>query len=791
MQETVVEAPAPSRGRKLVFRNVFITLLYFFSISIGSLFGFFLSYLNKLPQIEQTERFHPNIPSEVYAANGNLIEEFYVEKRVLIRSMSEISPLLKNAIIAVEDAHFFHHPGVDPWGILRALYVNLKTGRVVEGGSTLTQQLAKLLFLKPEKTMERKIQEAMLAVQLERRYTKEEVFLLYCNQIYLGHGVYGVQAAANYYFGKQASELNLQEAALIGGLPKAPQDFSPYAHPDRALKRRNHVLGRMLEEKFVASDVYEATVEKPLGVLTVRPKQSIAPYFTEEIRKNLEEKYGYSGIYESGLRIHSTLDPMMQKAAETALNDGLRRLDKRHGWRAVTTFLKEQEIGSYVSPTWTRDPEPGRIVKGIVLDVSEGSALIKIGNQTVTLSPADWAWTGRKSVASLLRRAMVTDFRIRDVKDRAITAVTLDQTPAVDGAIVVMEIKTGKIRALVGGSDFTTKKFDRATQAWRQTGSAFKPFVYAAAFERGFTPSDVMADEPISFQDPWSKEVWAPVNYTGDFLGAMTLRRALELSRNTVAVKLLHQVGVKHAISYIERFELAKDMQPYLPLALGASEATLINMVRAYGAFANQGLMMRPYLVEKILDRDGNLLEENGPRAKEVMRADIAYLMTDVLQGVVQRGTAIKARALKRPLAGKTGTTDDCTDAWFVGYTPSLICGVWVGYDEKKSLGKRETGAEAALPVWIEFMQTVLKDKPVEQFQATGNILTVAIDRLTGLRATPDCTDVILESFVAGTEPKQFCGPEHHGKTVPLQEEELQSIDMEARKVEAPQTQQN
>ncbi|HEY4490690.1 MAG TPA: penicillin-binding transpeptidase domain-containing protein, partial [Acidobacteriota bacterium] len=473
------------------------------------------------------------------------------------------------------------------------------------------------------------------------------------------------------------------------------------------------------------------------------------------------------------------------------LNDGLRRLDKRHGWRAVTTFLKEQEIGSYVSPTWTRDPEPGRIVKGIVLDVSEGSALIKIGNQTVTLSPADWAWTGRKSVASLLRRAMVTDFRIRDVKDRAITAVTLDQTPAVDGAIVVMEIKTGKIRALVGGSDFTTKKFDRATQAWRQTGSAFKPFVYAAAFERGFTPSDVMADEPISFQDPWSKEVWAPVNYTGDFLGTMTLRRALELSRNTVAVKLLHQVGVKHAISYIERFELAKDMQPYLPLALGASEATLINMVRAYGAFANQGLMMRPYLVEKILDRDGNLLEENGPRAKEVMRADIAYLMTDVLQGVVQRGTAIKARALKRPLAGKTGTTDDCTDAWFVGYTPSLICGVWVGYDEKKSLGKRETGAEAALPVWIEFMQTVLKDKPVEQFQATGNILTVAIDRLTGLRATPDCTDVILESFVAGTEPKQFCGPEHHGKTVPLQEEELQSIDMEARKVEAPQTQQN
>jgi len=393
------------------------------------------------------------------------------------------------------------------------------------------------------------------------------------------------------------------------------------------------------------------------------------------------------------------------------------------------------------------------------------------------LLPEGWSWTGRKDAESIFTRGSVTDFKIKEVKDGQISSIVLDQEPVVDGSLVAMDIKTGKVLALIGGSDFARKKFNRATQAYRQTGSAFKPFVYAAAFERGFTPSDVMVDEPISFYDQWSKETWAPQNYTGDFLGPMTLRRALELSRNTIAVKLLERIGLKYAIHYIENFDITRNMQPYLPLALGASEATLIDMVRAYGAFANQGLMMHPYFVDKVLDRDGNLLEQNLPAAKEVMRADVAYLMTDVLQGVVKRGTAVKALKLNRPLAGKTGTTDDCTDAWFIGYTPSLVVGVWVGYDEKKSLGKRETGAEAALPIWIGFMESVLKDKPVEEFQATSNIVSVAIDRNTGLRATPDCTDVILESFVAGTEPKEYCGPEHHGQ-VPLQKEEKESMQI-------------
>lgn len=766
----------PKRKRK-VFQTLFIGFLYFFAISIGSLFGFFLSYLNRLPQIQQIENYQPNIPTHVYSADGTPIDEFYVEKRVILRSIDQLSPDVKNAIIAVEDAHYFEHPGVDPWGILRALYVNLKTGRVVEGGSTITQQLAKMLFLRPERTMERKILEAMLAVQLERKYTKQELFLFYCNQVYLGHGVYGVEAAAHYYFAKPASKLNVAESATLAALPKAPQEFSPHFHPAKALQRRNHVLKRMLEEKFITPSVYEQSMKTPLGVIPPSPKTYVAPYFTEEIRKYLETKYGYAGIYESGLEIHSTLDLEMQKAADRALDKGVRRLDKKQGWRPIQTKLSPEQIKIYRDPEWNSEMYPGKIVKGIAIEVTDRLATIRIGEQDVPLLPDGWAWTRRKSATDLLTAGNLTDFKIQEVKDGKIAAISLDQLPLVDGALIAMDIKTGKIRALIGGSDFVTKKFDRATQAYRQTGSAFKPFIYAAAFERGYTPSDVMVDAPISFYDPWTKQTWSPQNYTGDFLGPMTLRRALELSRNTVAVKLLEQIGVKYAIQYIDRFDAIKNMQPYLPLALGASEATLINMVRAYGAFGNQGLMMEPVYIEKILDRSGNTLEQNMPHAKEVMRADIAYLLTDVLQGVVKRGTAVKAKSLDRPLAGKTGTTDDCTDAWFIGYTPSLICGVWVGFDEKKSLGKKETGAEAALPIWIDFMKEVLKDKPVEDFQATSNIITVAIDRHTGLRATPDCTDVIIESFVAGSEPRQMCGPEHHGQTIPLQPEEVEASE--------------
>ena len=381
---------------------------------------------------------------------------------------------------------------------------------MVEGGSTLTQQLAKMLFLRPDKTMERKILEAMMAVQLERRYTKEELFLFYCNQVYLGHGVYGVQAAANYYFGKAAHDLNIPEAALLAALPKAPQDFSPYLHPEKSLQRRNHVLNRMREEGFITQKDYDASVKLPLGVKTQLPKVSVAPYFSEEIRKYLEQKYGYSGIYESGLQIESTVDISMQKIAETALDHGLRKLDKRHGWRKITTSIPPEQFDTYRDVTWTQPPAAGRIMKGIVLSVTDRDAVIRIAGQDVTLPPEGWAWTQRKYATSLLDPGNVTDFLVKEVNDGTITSIVLDQAPSVGGAFVAMEVKTGRILALIGGSDFATKKFDRATQAFRQTGSAFKPFLYAAAFERGYTPSDIMVDKPLAYFDPWTKLTWSP-----------------------------------------------------------------------------------------------------------------------------------------------------------------------------------------------------------------------------------------------------------------------------------------
>jgi penicillin-binding protein 1A len=393
------EAP-PAQKKKKVFKNVLITLLYFFSICIGSLFGFFLSYLNRLPQLEQSEAFRPNIPGQVYASDGKLIEEFAVEKRVMLHSIDDISPYLTHALVAVEDAHFYTHPGVDPWGILRAFYVNLKTGRVVEGGSTLTQQLAKMLFLKPERTMERKLQEAMLAVQLERRYTKDEVLLWYCNQIYLGHGIYGVEAASRYFFGKSAKNLNVEEAALIAALPKAPENFSPYTHRDLALNRRNHVLQRMMEEKYISRQQAEAAMKLPVTVKTAVQKVSVAPYFTEEIRKDLEDKYGYAGIYESGLQIHSTLDRNLQSIAEKALDDGVRAIDKRHGFRKIETVLKEEDIDKYRSPDWMTSIQPDGVVKGVVTSVSPHKVTVRIDTQVVDLLPEGWSWTGRKDPAS-------------------------------------------------------------------------------------------------------------------------------------------------------------------------------------------------------------------------------------------------------------------------------------------------------------------------------------------------------------------------------------------------------
>jgi penicillin-binding protein 1A len=750
---------APAR-RILTFRRVLVTALFAAAILGGALIGVFLAFESDLPQVTSLEEFQPNIITQVFAADGSVLGEFAIEKRVVVE-FRDIPPVLRNAIVAVEDADFWKHIGINPWRIPAAALANLRSGRRGQGFSTLTMQLTRLLFLTPEKTYERKVKEIILAFQIEKNFTKEEILALYCNQIYFGHGNYGVEAASRFLLGKAAKDLTLPEAALLAAIPQNAPRLSPVNHPDRALARRNHVLDRMAEEKYVSREEAEAAKRAPLGLHLRKEPPSIAPHFLEEVRKYLEREYGSQRIYQGGLRVHTTLDPNMQTAAVRALRDGLRSLDRR-----ARGFVKPQASalvdGLLPEPLhldeWDWPFAAGDVVRGVVVASDRTSAVVQVGEYRARLFPADVAWTRRASVADALPRGAVAPFRIVSLSDaagRKEAKLELEQEPKVEGALLAQDVRTGAVRAMVGGYDFERSKFNRATQAMRQVGSAFKPVVYAAALESlGWTPSTVLLDAPLSFTNPWDKSVWSPQNYDGAFWGPMPLRRAVEQSRNVPAVRTMQAVGVEKAIEYARKLGLAGELPPYLPIALGAGEATLSEMVGAFATFANQGLRMKPYLIDRITDRDGNVIEQASPRATDALRADTAFIVTSLLQGVCERGTAARARRLGRPVAGKTGTTNDFTDAWFVGYEPSLAGGVWVGFDEKKdSLGRGEDGARAALPIWMEFWKAATEGRPVEDHPIPGNVVFVPVDEM-GRAGAPGAPGVRMEAFVAGTEPR-------------------------------------
>jgi penicillin-binding protein 1A len=678
----------------------------------------------------------------------------------------DIPPVLRNAIVAVEDEDFWKHIGINPWRIPGAALANLRSGRRGQGFSTLTMQLTRLLFLTPEKTYERKIKEVILAFQIEKNFTKEEILTLYCNQIYFGHGNYGVEAASRFFFGKAVRDLALPEAALIAGIAQSPGRQSPIEHPDRATQRRNHVLERMAVEKYVSREEADAAKGAPLGLRLRKEAPSIAPHFLEEVRKYLEREYGSQRIYQGGLRVYTTLDPAMQRAGVRALGDGLRALDRR-----ARGFVKPEASlmadGRLPEPLhldeWDWPFAAGDVRRGVVVASDRMTAVVQIGDYRARLSPADVAWTRRASVADVLPRGAVAPFRVVSLSDtdgRKEAVVRLEQEPKVEGALLALDVRSGAVRAMVGGYDFEKSKFNRATQALRQVGSAFKPVVYAAALETlGWTPSTILVDAPLSFPNPWNKTVWTPQNYDGAYLGPIPLRRAVEQSRNIPAVKTLQAVGVEKGIEYARKLGLSGDLPPFLPIALGAGEATLMEMVGAYATFANQGLRMKPFLIERITDRDGNVVEQAQPRATDALRADTAFILTSLLRGVAERGTAARVRRLNRPVAGKTGTTNDFTDAWFIGYEPSLAAGVWVGFDEKKdSLGRGETGAEAALPIWMDFWGAVTADRPVEEYPIPGNVVFVPVDEM-GRPGAPGAAGVRMEAFVAGTEPRAVEGP--------------------------------
>jgi penicillin-binding protein 1A len=737
-------------------RRAVVVALFLLAALTGIATGVIFAYAGDLPRISALDDYAPSTISRVYGARGEIVGEFAIERREVI-PFERISPLLEQAILAAEDDEFNQHFGLSISRIVITA-VNDIIHRRMHGASTLTQQLARKLFLTDDKTPERKIKEAILAIQIEKRYTKREIFTLYCNQMYFGHGVYGVEAASRLYFGKSAKDLSIEEAALIAGILQGNVRQSPYVNREAALRRRNYALGRMAEVGYISAAQAEESKKKPIVVRPDPPGQtsSAAPYFLEEVRRELEGRYGAKQLYENGLSIQTAIDLRLQEAATQALNDGLRRIDKRRGFRKPrrNVIAEGHTIESFRQPRWDRPMTAGQIVPAVVTAVDGASIQLRVGATRVTIDRKGYAWTGKASPAQLVTRGDLIETRLLTIDGTAPATGTLEQAPDVEGAVLIINNRTGQIMTMVGGYSFERSKFNRATQAYRQVGSSFKPFVYTAAIDSGYTPATLLMDTPASFAGGAGQPAYTPLNYDRAFEGPITLRRALEQSRNVPAVRVMDQLGPAQVIAYARRLGLESPLPPYLSVALGAAEATLVEMTSAYSVFPNQGVRMRPYSVMKVSDREGNVLEENRPEPKDAIRADTAYVMTSLLRGVVQRGTAGRAAALNWPIGGKTGTTDDYTDAWFVGFDPDITIGVWTGFDQKRTMGPAGTGADTALPIWTEIMKAWIgKRTEPPTFEAPGNIVFVQVDRGSGNPALEGTAGAITESFIAGTQP--------------------------------------
>ena len=703
------------RGWKLIDR-VALAFLLLCSITLGAACGLLFVYASDLPEIRALETYRPDVVTEIYADDGQLVSSFALQRRILM-TYEQCPKVLYNAVLAIEDQHFEDHWGIDFPRIAGAAYRNILKRRKAEGASTITMQLAGNLFLdRSDRSFRRKMQEILLALQIERRYTKPQIFTMYGNQVYLAHGNYGFAAASQFYFGAPITDLKLQEAALLAGMVNGPK-FSPILNPEAALSRRNLVLHRMAEEGKITPAEEQTARNSPLGLHIQYPRNDLAPYFFEEIRKYLEFTYGTEAVHERGLRVYTTLNIKMQRAANQSLRDGLHAYERRHGWRGSLPNILRDNLGkldSYEDDDWRRTIEKGSYVTGLVLAADDKSATIKIGSYRAILSPSDLTWTGRKKPSELLKTGDLAQFSIQELRDNTVR-VQLEQQPAPQAAIVAMDNPTGEIKAMVGGYSFEDSKFNRATQAFRQVGSSFKIYVYADAIERGSSPFDTIVDSP--FTTVSGGQPYSPHNYDEKFEGTITLRRALAGSRNVPAVKLAEKVGISTVVDMTRRFGITTPLPPYLPLALGAADMKLIEHVSAFTVFPDDGIRIDPHMIRRVTTYDGALLEEAHPEVHDVVSPDVARTMTAMLEEVIQFGTGIQARSLGRPAAGKTGTTQDYTDAWFIGFTPQLTAGVWVGYDDKQiSLGKKETGARAALPIWLGFMQSVLAGMPVLDF---------------------------------------------------------------------------
>ena len=706
--------PVEVAGRRFVGRLLF-GVLVLASALIGATAGLLLVYTTDLPQVEALEAYRPSSVTELYDDHGRVIGSFALQRRV-VANYDDFAPVLREALVSIEDKDFYKHSGINFWRIVGAAYRDIESGGKVQGASTLTMQLARNLFLSPDRSFHRKVQETLLAIQIERRFTKPQIFTLYANQIFLGHGVYGFEAASEFYFSKPARKLTLAEATLLAGLPKGPGVYSPINHPDRALKRRNLVINAMLEDgKITAAQAADARAD-PLVLNLAHDPNSLAPYFVEETRRYLENKYGADQVHEGGLKVYTSLDVDLQQAANQAVLDGVAAYERRHGWkgRLENVITEGGSLEKYEHPDWDNEPEANGYVHALVTSSGVGVATVKFGRYSAALGQADVAWTNGK-IQDLLHTGDICYVRILSLSPNGAARVSLEQDSGAQGALVAIDNTTGGINAMVGGRDFNESKFDRATQALRQVGSSFKPYVYTTVIDQGGSPDDTILDGPVTFET--ASGPYSPHNYDEKFEGIITLRRALAQSRNIPALKLASKVGIHNVIDYAERFGITAKLPPYLPVALGSAEITLMEQTSAYSVFPNDGVRVTPRYITKVTDYEGRVLEENYPDVKDVISTRTARIMTSMLREVVLHGTGVAAAQLPFPVAGKTGTTNDFTDAWFVGFSPTMTCGVWVGFDEKKSLGAKETGAHAALPIWMNFMSSAMAGKDTGQFQ--------------------------------------------------------------------------
>ncbi len=705
-------------SRRMARRVTFFALLGLSAV-FGGLCGLMFVYSIDLPQMNDLARYRPNTTTELLDVHGKVFGSFALERRVVV-PYSEFPPVLRQAIISIEDKSFESNWGVNLIRAVGAAWRDLHSNGRAQGASTLTMQLARNLFLSSEKTYGRKLQEIFLSVQIERRFTKQQIFDLYANQIYLGHGTYGFEAGSEYFFSKHARDLTLPEAALLAALPKGPESYSPIKYPDRALKRRNLVLTEMLQDGKITRQQANAAKAAPLGLHIESPANSVAPYFVEEVRRQLEKEYGVEQVHGAGLRVYTTLDLDLQQVANKAVLDGTAAYERRHGWKGSlpNILLQGLDMETYRHPDWTQPLEKGSYLHGLVTAVSSKKISVNLGTRQAILTPDNWKWTQNLEATSFLRTGDIVYVRIEGNAPDGSLQASLQQDSGAQASMMAVDNATGEVLAMVGGRDFKLSQFNRATQSQRQVGSSFKPYVYTTAIENGAKPSDIIIDGPTTFPTPSGP--YTPHNYEANYAGPMTLLSAFAESRNIPALKLAARYGIRKVIETAHRFGVTSNIPAFLPVAIGSAGITLTEQVGAYSVFPNDGILIEPHFIRKITQADGLPLDEKPPAVSEVISVDTARAMMQLLQAVVRQGTATAALQLNHPLGGKTGTTNDFTDAWFVGFSPSITCGAWIGYDNSQSLGEKETGARAALPMWMDFMRVAIASRPNETFAAAG-----------------------------------------------------------------------